>query len=124
MSVISLQGMEFYAYHGCFDAEQVIGTRFTVDLMLETNVRQAAHTDNLHHTVNYLTVYQMVKGEMSTKSHLLEHVARRILMKLMQQFPAVNYAEVKVAKMNPPLGGKLTSVSVTMTTEELEADGE
>lgn len=124
MSVISLQGMEFYAYHGCFDAEQVIGTRFTVDLMLETDVQQASQTDNLLQTVNYLTVYQMVKGEMAQKSHLLEHVARRILTKLMQQFPTVNYAEVKVAKMNPPLGGKLTSVSITMTTEELDAYGE
>lgn len=122
MSVISLQGMEFYAYHGCFDAEQVIGTRFTVDLMLETDVQQASQTDNLHHTVNYQTVYRMVKAEMEQKSHLLEHVARRILSQLMLQFPAVSYAEVKVAKMNPPLGGRLASVSVTMTTEELTGD--
>lgn len=123
MSVITLQGMEFYAYHGCFDAEQVIGTRFTVDLMIETDVQRAALSDDLHHTVNYLTVYQMVKEQMNEKSHLLEHVARRILSGLMNQFPSVNYAEVKVAKLNPPLGGKLTSVSVTMTTEELADDG-
>ncbi|HAQ64906.1 MAG TPA: dihydroneopterin aldolase [Bacteroidales bacterium] len=123
MSVISLQGMEFYAYHGCFDAEQVIGTHFTVDLMIETDVRKAAVSDDLHHTVNYLTVYQLVKAQMDQKSHLLEHVARRILHELMFQFEAINYAEVKVAKMNPPLGGKLTSVSVTMTTEELNSDG-
>lgn len=123
MSVITLQGMEFYAYHGCFDAEQVIGTRFTVDLMIEADVQRASHSDNLHDTVNYLTVYQLVKEQMGVQSHLLEHVARRILTGLTVRFPAVIYAEVKVAKMNPPLGGKLTSVSVTMTTEEMDHHG-
>ncbi len=122
MSVISLQGMEFYAYHGCFDAEQVIGTYFTVDLMIETDVREASLSDNLHHTVNYLSVYQLVKAQMDQKSHLLEHVARRILHDLMLKFETIDYAEIKVAKMNPPLGGKLASVSITMTTEELVSD--
>ena len=34
MSQISIEGMEFFAYHGCFAEEQIIGTKFLVDLFL------------------------------------------------------------------------------------------
>jgi len=115
MSLIKLEGMEFFSYHGCFKEEQKIGTKFIVDLSIETDVEQAALNDDLHLTINYLTVYQMVKIQMEIKSKLLEHVALRILDNLYQQFPSVKWAEVKVSKLNPPLGGKLKSVSVCLT---------
>ncbi len=114
MSLIKLEGMEFFAYHGCFKEEQVIGTKFIVDLSIETDVEQAALKDDLHLTINYLTVYQMVKKQMEIKSKLLENVAQRILDNLYNQFPGVIWAEVTVSKLNPPLGGKLKSVSLTL----------
>jgi len=114
MSLIKLEGMEFFAYHGCFKEEQLIGTKFIVDLSIETNVEQAALNDDLHLTINYLTVYQMVKKQMEIKSKLLENVAQRILDNLHIQFSGVISAEVKVSKLNPPLGGKLKCVSVTL----------
>ncbi|MBK6344989.1 MAG: dihydroneopterin aldolase [Bacteroidales bacterium] len=94
------------AYHGHFKEEQVIGTRFMVDLYIEVDTGQAERSDNLHDTVNYLTVYQTVKKEMEQKSHLLEHVAHRILKAVHARFPDVSEAEVKISKLNPPLGGK------------------
>ena len=115
MSLIKLEGMEFFAYHGCFKEEQVIGTKFIVDLSIEIDVEQAALKDDLHLTINYLTVYQTVKEQMGIKSKLLENVAQRILDNLYNQFPGVIWAEVKVSKLNPPLGGKLKSVSLTLT---------
>ena len=45
--------MEFFAYHGCFDEEQVIGTKFLVDLYLETETKEAELTDDLSKTINY-----------------------------------------------------------------------
>ena len=79
MSTISIEQMEFYAYHGCFKEEQIIGTRFLVDLYLETDTKKAEKTDELADTVNYQEVYLLVKKEMDIKSKLLEHVGRRIL---------------------------------------------
>lgn len=114
MSVISIEGMEFYAYHGCFAEEQLIGTWFVVDLFLETDTRKAEKTDTLHDTVNYLEVYQVVKREMAINSKLLEHVGRRILTAVKEGFPIVEHAKVKVRKMNPPLGGKMDFVSLTL----------
>lgn len=114
MSIISIEGMEFYAYHGCFKEEQLIGTWFLVDLFIETDTKKAEFSDNLQHTVNYLEVYQLVKKEMQINAHLLEHVGRRIIDAVKLQFPHINHLKVKVRKMNPPLGGKIDCVSITI----------
>ncbi len=117
MSTISIEQMEFYAYHGCFKEEQIIGTRFLVDLYLETNTEKAEKTDDLEDTVNYQEVYLLVKKEMDIKSKLLEHVGRRILDSIMKRFPRLVSAELKISKMNPPLGGKIKNVSITLRAE-------
>ncbi|NVN96439.1 MAG: dihydroneopterin aldolase [Bacteroidetes bacterium] len=115
MSLIKLEGMEFFAYHGCFKEEQVIGTKFIIDLSIEADVKQAALKDDLNLTINYLSVYQMIKKQMEIKSKLLENVGKRILDELYNQFPGIIKAEVKVSKLNPPLGGKLDCVSLTLS---------
>ena len=117
MSTISIEKMEFYAYHGCFKEEQIIGTRFLLDLYLETDTTEAEKTDKLEETVNYQEVYLLVKKEMEIKSKLLEHVGRRILDALEEQYPQVDRAELKISKMNPPLGGKIKNVSLTLRSE-------
>ena len=52
---------------------------------------------------------------MQKKSHLLEHIAGRILDVLYEKFNSIKKATVKVSKMNPPMGGKMERVSVTMS---------
>jgi 7,8-dihydroneopterin aldolase/epimerase/oxygenase len=118
MGMISVEGMEFFAYHGCFTEEQVIGTRFIVDFYFETDTNNAETSDDLKQTVNYLTIYQLVKKEMEIKAHLLEHVAHRILKSVTGAFPAITAAEVKISKLNPPLGGKIDKVCVTLSTND------
>ena len=75
MARIEINDMRFYAHHGCFEQEQVIGTHFRVDLSFTTDTAKAEVSDNIEDTVNYLEVYQVVKREMMKPSHLLEHVA-------------------------------------------------
>ncbi len=116
MAQIALENMEFFAYHGCFSEEQIIGTRFIVDLWIETNTTEAEHSDRLSQTINYQEVFLLVKEQMAVKSKLLEHVGRRILDVLKEKFPEVISAKVKVSKMNPPLGGKIGSVSLFLTS--------
>jgi len=117
MSIITIEQMEFYAYHGCFKEEQIIGTRFLVDLSLDTNTENAEKSDKLADTVNYQEVYLLVKKEMEIKSKLLEHVGRRILDAIKNKYPQVNTAKLKISKMNPPLGGKMNNVSLIMQAE-------
>ena len=114
MGLIHLEDMEFYAYHGCFQEEQIAGNRFLVNLMLETNMDAASETDSIDDALNYQTAYQLVRKEMAVTSHLLEHVAKRILDVLFTQFQQLKYAKVKVSKMNPPMGGAMRCVSVEL----------
>jgi len=114
MGVIEIEGMEFYAYHGHFAEEQIAGNRFIVNLTLSTDCSKAAKSDDLTDALNYLAVYQIVKEEMQIKSHLLENVAERILNKLYSEFGTIGKVKVKISKLNPPMGGQIRKVSVTL----------
>ncbi|MCX6246334.1 MAG: dihydroneopterin aldolase [Bacteroidetes bacterium] len=110
MGKILLEGMEFYAYHGHYKEEQIIGTKFIVDLEMVFETVHAEYSDHLDDTINYQEVYLVVKKEMEVNAHLLESVARRILDSVMQSFPQVKAIQVKISKVNPPLGGKVKQV--------------
>ena len=104
--------MLFFAHHGCFEAERVVGTRFCVNLSFETNTEKAEHSDDIADTISYLDVYQVVKAEMQISSNLLEHVARRIADAVRHRFPNVSHVCVSVEKLNPTLGGDVGSAGV------------
>lgn len=114
MGKIHIENMEFYAFHGHFREEQKVGNKFLVDLILETDMDIPAESDNLKDAVNYQRAYQIVKLEMEKKSHLLEHIAGRIIKSLYAEMEGIKKVKVKVSKINPPVGGKIGSVSVTM----------
>ncbi|MEG0467299.1 MAG: dihydroneopterin aldolase [Mucinivorans sp.] len=111
---ITLRDMRFYAHHGCYATEQRVGTRFTVDLAVDYDSDRAASIDDVRCAVNYLDLYACVKHQMSIPSHILEHVARRTLDALGEQFHEITAAEISISKIAPPLGGDIDRVSVTM----------
>jgi dihydroneopterin aldolase len=51
---------------------------------------------------------------MAISSDLLEHVAQRIINRIKSEFPEAQKVSVKISKMNPPMGGQIEKVSVTM----------
>lgn len=111
---ISLEGLEFHAFHGVYPHELESGNWFEVDISVETNIRKGAAEDDLARTVNYETLYQFVKEEMERPSRLLETVAEKIVARVLQELPAVDKVELKIAKVNPPIGGKCKKASVML----------
>lgn len=120
MGIIRIEKMEFYSYHGHYKEERIVGNRFLVDLKMETDCDRAALSDDLEDALDYQRAYEVVKGEMKEKSYLLEHIASRILDALFANFPELDKAEVKVSKLNPPMGGKIHAVSVTLQRHRAE----
>lgn len=106
-----LEGMDFFSFHGCFKEEQIIGSRFIVDLSVETDTQKAEASDHLRDTLDYVKLYQCVKKEMEQKSYLLEHVCCRMINAIKRDFPGVEAIEIRLAKLNPPVGGKMQQVS-------------
>ncbi len=115
MGKILLENMEFFAYHGCFREEQIIGNRFLVNLEIDVDTSKAELSDHLHDTINYQVVYQLLAEEMKAKSYLLEHIARRIIDAIKNRFPPIHHVKVKISKLSPPMGGKMEAVSVELT---------
>ena len=114
MGLIQIEKMEFYSFHGQFKEDRIVGNKFLVDLTIETDLKIPAGSDNLKDAVNYQKAYEIVKLQMEKKSHLLEHIAGRILDALYAEIEGLKKVTVKVSKMNPPMGGKIGSVSVVM----------
>jgi dihydroneopterin aldolase len=115
MGLIKIENMEFYSFHGHFKEERIVGNKFLVDLTIETDMKLPAASDNLKDAVNYQRVYEIVKSQMEVKSHLLEHIAGRILDAIYSEMKGIEKITVKVSKMNPPMGGKIGSVSIVLT---------
>ncbi len=119
MAKIEIERMHFYAHHGCYEEERVIGTYFTVDCCLDCDIKEAAIKDDLNKTINYQNIYLLIQNELMQSSQLLENIAYRIIIQIEKQFPKVKYIEVKVRKLNPPMGGKIEAVSVTLNSEDI-----
>ena len=112
MGKIYLKNIRLYAYHGCMDEEKKIGSDYVVNIVVDTDINLSSKTDSLKDTVDYVALHTIVKTEMKQRAKLLEHVADRIIKRILMEFPEVNKAKVKVAKKNPPIGGNVEEVAV------------
>jgi len=115
MAIIELEKMEFVAFHGCHPQERLIGNKFNVWVSLSYKTELAEKSDKLSDTINYQSIYNLVKEEMQIPSNLLEHIARRILNHIKNKFTNVGQLKVKISKLNPALGGQVDAVSVTLS---------
>ena len=112
--IIEIEGMEFFAYHGCFEAEQIVGNKFMVYACLHYKGHRPESASHLAYALSYQTAYEIIAREMMKRSHLLEHVGKRMLDALYAAFPQLQYAKIKISKMNPHLGGQIRCTSVTL----------
>jgi len=111
---ISLNEMEFRAFHGCYDLERKVGNRFAVNLVVTAELGRIAAEDDVTQAVNYLTVYQTVREQMAVTQRTIERVALNIIDALYARFPAIVRIRCTVEKIAPPLGGKIARVGVTL----------
>ena len=117
MGKIKINNIRVHAWHGCLPEESIIGSDYRVDLVVTTDLSKPSETDRLKDTVDYVLLNNIVKEEMSIKSKLLEHVAKRILDRIFAEAPAVKTTEISVSKINPPIGGDVESVTVVLFKE-------
>lgn len=117
MSKISLENMEFHAYHGCLEHEKQLGNTFVVSVSMRIDTQLAGQTDELDNTLNYQLVYDVVKTQMEIPSKLIEHLGQRILDTIFMNFPQIKKLKVRLEKLNPPLGGKVEKVSIELKRE-------
>ena len=111
---IRLDGIYVRAFHGCYDLEQQVGNRFRVDIVIRTPPGDLPATDDVTQAVNYLTVFEIVERTMQRTQRTIEAAASNVIAAIKEAFPQIVEVECTVAKIAPPLGGKIDKVSVTL----------
>ena len=111
-SKIIFENLKIYAYHGVLPEETIIGTYFILNLEIHADLWSATETDELNDTINYAEINAVIHEEMKIPSQLMEHVCGRIMAKIKDKFPQINFISVKMTKTNPPMEGEMDGVSV------------
>ena len=118
MGKIIINNIKLYANHGCLAEEGIIGSMYKVDVIAHASFKKAAETDDLIYAVDYVHLNKIVKEEMAIRSSLLENVGKRILDKMLNEIPMIKKATIKIAKINPPINGNVSDVSIVMTKKQ------
>jgi dihydroneopterin aldolase len=111
---IEVNGIKLYAFHGCLEEEARIGGKYEVDVCITTDFSEAASTDDLSKTVDYVAVNSIVGEEMAIRSKLIEQVGARILNRLNTEISHPATYVVKITKISPPINGDVKNVAVIL----------
>jgi len=111
----NLEEFPFEAYHGVHPEERKLGQRFIVNFSYKTDKSHDKVIKHLEDTVDYTKVYDIIKHTLEVREfHLLEVCANTILDSILESFPTIIYANVKIKKPSVPINGSLESVEVEM----------
>jgi len=64
MTTIALEGMHFFAYHGYYAEERIVGNQFIIDVYVDVDTFDS-QDDNIDDTVNYEVIYDITKSHSS-----------------------------------------------------------
>ncbi|HTI61766.1 dihydroneopterin aldolase [Mucilaginibacter sp.] len=117
---VALHGAEFFGKHGFYPEEQLLGSKFVVDISADFEPQGALQNDKLADTVNYEHLYELTFTQMQHPRKLIETLCQAIIDDIVKHYPYVAVVSVTIKKLNPPLRGKVDHSSVTITYNKPE----
>ena len=120
MFSIHLHQVQIHAYHGLYEEEKVWGNDFIIDLSVQYQPARLP-VQELEQTINYVTLYELVKKHMQVATPLLETVVSTIAMDILAQFSLVEQVVISIRKLHPPISQFVgqTGVSLSLTRKDL-----
>ena len=116
MGLITVEGVRVFAYHGHLPEEAVLGGHFIVNVWVEADTVEVEKTDDLNHTVDYVTIIAIVKEQMAIRSNMIEHSAKKIVDAILT-LDKVKKVTVELEKVLPPIDATFDKISVTAEGE-------
>jgi 7,8-dihydroneopterin aldolase/epimerase/oxygenase len=111
---IALTGVRAHAYHGVYAFERERGQTFSVDAVLEVDMRAAAAGDDLDKTVNYAELAQRLHAVLTGEPvNLLETLAQQLADVCLAD-PLVDAVDITVHKPQAELGVPFDDVTVSI----------
>ncbi|ATL47873.1 dihydroneopterin aldolase [Chitinophaga caeni] len=117
MLTIALESIEFFAYHGYYEEERILGNNFILDIAVKIN--PAGAVEHLSETVNYMHLYNIAKQVMEIPQPLLEEVVADISNRIKERHPEVLYSSVSLRKLAPPMGAAIKNSLVRLEKDYL-----
>ena len=116
MITIHLYNLKFYSFHGVHEEEKVLGNEYEVNAHVEFHEEQNG-INSLSQTINYASIFQIIKQRMHIPTSLLETVVMDIGNAIHEQYDYVRSIRVSLKKVHPPVEGIEGSVGVTWHKE-------
>jgi dihydroneopterin aldolase len=107
---IELRNLEFYSFHGLYEEEKKCGGEFVVDVFAKFPAESHDLT-SIDETVNYASLFAIVKDEMNKPRKLLETIAQSIAEKIYARYAVVKEIEIRIEKKKAPIIGLNGSVA-------------
>jgi 7,8-dihydroneopterin aldolase/epimerase/oxygenase len=112
---VALHGAEFFGKHGFYPEEQLLGSKFLVDISVDFEPKGELLHDKLGDTVNYEHLYEITYLQMQRPRKLIESLCQAIIDDIVREYSYVGVVSVTIKKLNPPMKGKIAASSVTIT---------
>ena len=113
---IELKQLRFFGYHGLYKGEKETGNEFELNISVGY-VPVSGTITSLDETVNYASIFNLVKNEMAQPRELLETLAMEMAEKLHLSFRLIKKVEVTITKLTPPMPSFYGKVSVTYSKQ-------
>ena len=112
---IFIEGLALHAYHGVMPHEGKVGQSFTIDLLLEIDLSEAARSDKVADTVSYDKVVDCATGAfVAQRFRLIEAAAGSVADALLATFPRVQSVTVTIHKPHAPVAATFSDVGVML----------
>ena len=111
MFTIHLKKLKFFAHHGLHEEERILGNNFVVNVSLSFAVEEKITA--LQQTINYATIYEIIKQRMAIPTALLETLAQDLAQTIYESDDRIKSITVSVDKKNPPMPNIQGSVGIT-----------
>ncbi len=120
MLSIHLHNIQFFAYHGIHEEERILGNEFEVNITVKHSPKQLP-VKHLPDTIDYISVYELVKKRMAIPTALLETLATDIAKQILVDFTLAEAVFISIRKRYPPVSQLRGSVGVSfeLTRKEL-----
>lgn len=112
---IALEEVKFNAPIGFFEEERILKNNFLFSAYVSYTLHHQQDTDNLEHTVDYSKLHDIAKNHFSKEAKLLEHVAHGILDDILAAYPFLEYINIQIKKLNPPIQADIRNSLVELT---------
>ncbi len=115
MITIELNDLHFFAFHGMYEEEKLLGNTFVVNASLSFNANKKIST--IQQTINYVSVYNIIKQRMQIPTALLETLVEDLAGLIYELDNRIKSVSIAVTKKNLPVANMEGSVSVTLKKE-------